>query len=165
MAASRPGCHPAMILVWLLPEPWLFGLAPGPRHRPPHRDLPPALLTGLGLARACRTDHGVSADSAAQGSQAEQVFVGWTDGPLAQLPSGSLPASAAWLALAAISCNLLRAADALASLAYGKARGTTIRRAPPGTAAATSPCTSRGLVTRASHRASSEDTFQGDTPE
>jgi DDE family transposase len=61
-------------------------------------------------------------------AQAEQVFADWTDGPLAHLPSGCFPANAAWLALAAISCNLLRAAGALASLAYGKARGATIRR-------------------------------------
>jgi hypothetical protein len=61
-------------------------------------------------------------------AQAEQVFADWTDGPLAHLPSGSFPANAAWLALAAISCNLLRGAGALASLAYGKARGATIRR-------------------------------------
>jgi hypothetical protein len=37
-------------------------------------------------------------------------------------------ANAAWLALAAISHNLLRAAGSLASLAYGKTRGATIRR-------------------------------------
>jgi hypothetical protein len=61
-------------------------------------------------------------------AQAEQVFADWTDGPLAHLPSGSFPANAAWLALAAISCNLLRAAGTLASLAYAKARGTTVRR-------------------------------------
>ncbi len=42
--------------------------------------------------------------------QAEQIFADWTDGPLAHLPSGSFPANAAWLTLAAISCNLLRAA-------------------------------------------------------
>ena len=41
---------------------------------------------------------------------------------------GPFPANAAWLALAAISCNLLRAAGALASLAYAKARGATMRR-------------------------------------
>jgi Transposase DDE domain group 1 len=58
----------------------------------------------------------------------EQVFADWTDGPLAHLPSGSFAANAAWLALAAISCNLLRAAGALASLAYARARGATIRR-------------------------------------
>jgi hypothetical protein len=61
-------------------------------------------------------------------AQAEQVFADWTDGPLAHLPSGSFPANAAWLALAAISGNLLRAAAALAGLACAKARGATIRR-------------------------------------
>jgi len=58
----------------------------------------------------------------------EQVLADWTSGPLAHLPSGSFPANAAWLALAAISHNLLRAAGALASLGYAKARGATIRR-------------------------------------
>jgi len=58
----------------------------------------------------------------------EQVLADWTDGPLAHLPSGSFPANAAWLALAAISHNLLRAAGSLASLAYAKARGATLRR-------------------------------------
>ena len=61
-------------------------------------------------------------------AQAEQVFADWTDGPLAHLPSGSFPANAAWLALAAMSCNLLRAAGALASLTYATARGATVRR-------------------------------------
>jgi Transposase DDE domain group 1 len=58
----------------------------------------------------------------------EQVFADWCDGPLAHLPSGIFPANAAWLACAAIAHNLLRAAGSLASLAYGKARGATIRR-------------------------------------
>ena len=58
----------------------------------------------------------------------EQVLADWTDGPLAHLPSGSFPANAAWLALAAISHNLLRAAGSLASLACAKARGATLRR-------------------------------------
>jgi hypothetical protein len=58
----------------------------------------------------------------------EQVFADWTDGPLAHLPSGSFPANAAWLACAAIAHNLLRAAGSLASLAYAKARGATLRR-------------------------------------
>jgi hypothetical protein len=61
-------------------------------------------------------------------AQAEQVFADWADGPLAHLPSGSFPANAAWVALAAITCNLLRAAGALASLTYAKARGATLRR-------------------------------------
>jgi hypothetical protein len=58
----------------------------------------------------------------------EQVFADWTSGPLAHLPSGSFPANAAWLACAAIACNLLRAAGSLASLAYAKTRGATLRR-------------------------------------
>ena len=58
----------------------------------------------------------------------EQVFADWTDGPLAHLPSGFFPANAAWLACAAIAHNLLRAAGSLASLAYGRARGATLRR-------------------------------------
>jgi hypothetical protein len=58
----------------------------------------------------------------------EQVLADWTDGPLAHLPSGSFAANAAWLAPAAISHNLLRAAGSLASLAYAKARGATLRR-------------------------------------
>jgi hypothetical protein len=61
-------------------------------------------------------------------AQAEQVFADWADGPLAHLPSGSFPANAAWVALAAITCNLLRSAGALASLTYAKARSTTLRR-------------------------------------
>jgi hypothetical protein len=70
-------------------------------------------------------------------AQAEQVFADWSDGPLAHLPSGSFPANAAWLALAAISCNLLRAAGSLASLACAKARGATLRAALIGIAART----------------------------
>jgi len=65
----------------------------------------------------------------------EQVFADWNDGPLAHLPSGSFPANAAWLACAAISCNLLRAAGTLASLAYARARGATLRRDLIGVAA------------------------------
>jgi hypothetical protein len=58
----------------------------------------------------------------------EQVLADWTSGPLAHLPSGSFPANAAWLACASIAHNLLRAAGSLASLAYAKARGSTLRR-------------------------------------
>jgi hypothetical protein len=61
-------------------------------------------------------------------AQVEQVFADWAGGPLAHLPSGSFPANAAWLALAAIAHNLLRAAGSLASLACAKARGATLRR-------------------------------------
>ena len=55
------------------------------------------------------------------------MFADWDDGPLAHLPSGSFPANVAWLACAAIAHNLLRAARSLASLAYAKARGATLR--------------------------------------
>jgi hypothetical protein len=58
----------------------------------------------------------------------EQVFADWNGGPLAHLPSGCFPANAAWLTCAAIAHNLLRAAGALASLAYAKARSATLRR-------------------------------------
>jgi hypothetical protein len=58
----------------------------------------------------------------------EQVFADWIDGPLAHLPSGFFAANAAWLAIAAMAHNLLRAAGALASLPFAKARAATIRR-------------------------------------
>ena len=59
----------------------------------------------------------------------DQVCADVTDGPLAHLPSViSFPSNAAWLTCAAIACNLLRAVGALASLAYARARGATLRR-------------------------------------
>jgi hypothetical protein len=57
-----------------------------------------------------------------------QVLADWTDGPLAHLPSGRFAANAAWLSIAAMAHNLLRAAGALASLPFAKARAATIRR-------------------------------------
>ena len=57
----------------------------------------------------------------------EQVFADWTDGPLAHMPSGRFPANAAWLTVAAICHNLIRAAGALAGPFHAKARGVTIR--------------------------------------
>ena len=42
--------------------------------------------------------------------------------------SGCFPDGAAWLTLAGITHNLLRAAGSLASLAYGKAPCATLRR-------------------------------------
>ena len=57
----------------------------------------------------------------------EQVFADLTSGPLAHLPSGRFAANAAWLTLAAIAHNLLRAAGCLASGFHRKARGATIR--------------------------------------
>ena len=58
----------------------------------------------------------------------EQVLADWTDGPLAHLPSGVFAANAAWLSIAAMAHNLLRAAGALASPPFAKARAATIRR-------------------------------------
>ena len=58
----------------------------------------------------------------------EQVFADITSGPLAHLPSGVFAANAAWLAIAAMAHNLVRAAGALASLPFAKARAATIRR-------------------------------------
>jgi hypothetical protein len=58
----------------------------------------------------------------------EQAFADVTSGPLAHLPSGHFAANAAWLSIAAMAHNLLRAAGALASLPYAKARAATIRR-------------------------------------
>jgi Transposase DDE domain group 1 len=102
------------------------------------KDLSPKVAAGQGELFTAWRYHAVFTDSPFETiqaeehhrghAQAEQVFADWTDGPLAHLPSGSFPANAAWLALAAISCNLLRAAGCLASLAYAKARGATVRR-------------------------------------
>jgi hypothetical protein len=57
----------------------------------------------------------------------EQAFADLTSGPLAHAPSGKFAANAAWLALAAIAHNLLRAAGTLASARHARARGMTIR--------------------------------------
>jgi hypothetical protein len=58
----------------------------------------------------------------------EQVFADVTSGPLAHMPSGVFAANAAWLSIAAMAHNLVRAAGALAGLPFAKARGATIRR-------------------------------------
>jgi hypothetical protein len=58
----------------------------------------------------------------------EQVFADVTSGPLAHMPSGIFAANAAWLSIAAMAHNLVRAAGTLASLPFAKARGATIRR-------------------------------------
>jgi len=44
------------------------------------------------------------------------------------MPSGSFSANAAWLAIAAMAHNLVRAAGALASPPFAKGRAATIRR-------------------------------------
>ena len=58
----------------------------------------------------------------------EQLLADLNDGPLAHLPSGKFNANAAWLAIAAIAHNLLRAAGTLAGRRHAKARAATIRR-------------------------------------
>jgi hypothetical protein len=57
----------------------------------------------------------------------EQVIADGKAGPLTHLPSGDFNANAAWLALWAMSFNLLRAAGALASAFHAKATTATIR--------------------------------------
>jgi Uncharacterized protein conserved in bacteria len=58
----------------------------------------------------------------------EQVNADLIDGPLAHMPSGVFTANAAWLTLAAIAHNLLRATGCLAGAFHAKARGATLRR-------------------------------------
>jgi len=58
----------------------------------------------------------------------EQLLADLNDGPLAHLPSGKFTANAAWLAIAAIAHNLVRAAGSLASRRHAKARAATVRR-------------------------------------
>src|SRR5262249_38239240 len=58
----------------------------------------------------------------------EQVFADWYDRPLAYFPSGVLNANAAWLVIAAVAQNLVRAAGTLAGSLHAKARAATIRR-------------------------------------
>jgi hypothetical protein len=58
----------------------------------------------------------------------EQVIADLKNGPLAHAPSGVFTANSAWLALAAIAYNLLRAAGVAAGTRHTKARWTTLRR-------------------------------------
>jgi hypothetical protein len=57
----------------------------------------------------------------------EQVIADLKNGPLAHLPSGKFTANAAWLVLAAITFNLLRAAGCLAGTLHAKATTATLR--------------------------------------
>jgi len=84
------------------------------RYHAVFTDNPQPLLA----AEASHRDHAVI----------EQVIADLNDGPLAHLPSASFAANAAWLALAALTHNLLRAAGTLASVFHAKARGATLRR-------------------------------------
>jgi Transposase DDE domain group 1 len=84
------------------------------RHHAVFTDSPFELVQAEGQHR----DHAV----------VEQVFADVTSGPLAHMPSGVFAANAAWLSIAAMAHNLLRAAGALASLPFARARAATIRR-------------------------------------
>jgi len=90
------------------------GLSPAYRYHAVLTDSPFELIQAEGQHRG----HAIE----------EQVFADWNDGPLAHLPSGRFAANAAWLAIAAMAHNLVRAAGALASLPFAKARAATIRR-------------------------------------
>jgi hypothetical protein len=57
----------------------------------------------------------------------EQVIADLKNGPLAHLPSGTFTANSAWLVLAVIAFNLLRAAGALASRFHATATTGTLR--------------------------------------
>lgn len=102
------------------------------RYHPVFTDSPFTMLQ----AEADHRDHAV----------VEQVFADWTDGPMAHLPSGHFAANAAWLTLAAMAANLVRAAGCLASRSYARARGATIRRDLIDVAARTAR-TGRGRLT------------------
>ncbi len=57
----------------------------------------------------------------------EQVIADLKNGPLAHLPSANFAANSAWLILAAIAFNVLRAAGTLASAVHAKATTATLR--------------------------------------
>jgi hypothetical protein len=102
------------------------------------RDLNKKAADGTGELFPVWRHHAVFTDSPFELVQAEgqhrghaiveQVFADVTSGPMAHLPSGHFAANAAWLSIAAMAHNLLRAAGALASLPFAKARAATIRR-------------------------------------
>jgi hypothetical protein len=76
----------------------------------------------------------------------EQLLADLNDGPLAHLPSGKFNANAAWLAVAAIAHNLLRAAGSLAGRRHARARAATVRRDLVAVAARAARC-GRGQLT------------------
>ncbi len=102
------------------------------------RDLNPQAASGQGELFPAWRYHAVFTDSPFELVQAEehhrghaiieQFLADLNDGPLAHLPSGKFNANAAWLAIAAIACNLLRTAGTLAGRRHARARAATIRR-------------------------------------
>jgi Transposase DDE domain group 1 len=89
-------------------------LFPAWRHHAVLTDSPLEMIQAEGQHR----DHAI----------VEQVIADLNAGPLAHLPSGHFAANAAWLVIAAMAHNLLRAAGTLAGRRYAKARTATIRR-------------------------------------
>jgi hypothetical protein len=102
------------------------------------RDKNPKAAPGQGELFPAWRYHAVFTDSRFELVQAEeqhrghaiieQFLADLSDGPLAHLPSGKFTANAAWLAIAAITHNLVRAAGALAGRRHAKARAATVRR-------------------------------------
>lgn len=84
------------------------------RYHPVFTDSPFDLVQ----AEAQHRDHAIN----------EQVNADLIDGPLAHMPSGIFTANAAWLTLATVAYNLLRATGCLASAFHARARGATLRR-------------------------------------
>ena len=72
----------------------------------------------LATAEAQHRDHAII----------EQVLAELNNSALAHFPSGRFAANAAWLSLAALTHNLLRAAGTLASTTHATARTATLRR-------------------------------------
>jgi DDE family transposase len=89
-------------------------LFPVYRHHAVFTDSPFELVQSEGQHR----DHAI----------VEQVIADLNAGPLAHLPSGTFNANGAWLVLAAMAFNLLRAAGTRAGTRYARARTATIRR-------------------------------------
>ena len=99
--------------------------------------LNPQTAAGQDELFAVHRHHAVFTDSPASMLEAEaahrahaiveQVIADLKAGPLAHLPSGKFTANAAWLLLAAIAHNLLRAAGALAGTLLAKATTATLR--------------------------------------
>jgi hypothetical protein len=102
------------------------------------RDKNPKAAPGQGELFPAWRHHAVFTDSPYELVQAEgqhrghavieQLLADLSDGPLAHLPSGKFTANAAWLAIAAIAHNLLRAAGTLAGRRHARARAATVRR-------------------------------------
>jgi hypothetical protein len=102
------------------------------------RDKNPKAAPGQGELFPAWRYHAVFTDSPYELVQAEeqhrghaiieQLLADLNDGPLAHLPSGKFTANAAWLAIAAIAHNLLRAAGTLAGRRHARARAATVRR-------------------------------------